>query len=186
MSDQPASEPNAVTEWFGPKFSELHPQLQALHRSGGKLRGQVQITARGWLGRRLGKMLNVPVDYPSRRMEVEIRHTGGALWWLRRFDNGEMSLSIFRPHGAWPTGHWTEQRGATLLRMTVDVIDGGWHWRPLGVRVHGIPLPLWLFPSSRAGKRIEQGRYVFEVAFALPLVGTVLSYAGTLDLAAGG
>lgn len=175
---------NAVTRWFGPKFQELHPLLQALHESGGHLHGEVRISAKGWLGRRLGRMLKVPTDQRLRTMEVEIRHTGDALHWLRRFDNGQESLSIFQPHGQWPDGYWTETRGGTLLRMTVDVINGGWRWRPLGVRVQGLPLPLWLFPSSRAGKRVEEGRYVFEVAFALPLVGDVLSYAGALELRA--
>jgi hypothetical protein len=38
-----------------------------------------------------------------------------------------------------------------------------------------------LFPRSDAYKRIEGGRYRFQVTFTLPLLGTVLSYAGLLE-----
>ncbi|THD02367.1 hypothetical protein B1810_15725 [Panacagrimonas perspica] len=34
---------------------------------------------------------------------------------------------------------------------------------------------------ARAGKRVEGGRYVFEVEFAVPLLGRVPSYGGDLQ-----
>lgn len=46
--------------------------------------------------------------------------------------------------------------------------------------LHGVRMPLWLLPRTTAYKRIEAGRYRFQVAFSLPLLGTVLSYGGLL------
>jgi hypothetical protein len=46
---------------------------------------------------------------------------------------------------------------------------------------NSLALPLALLPRARAYKRIEAGRYRFEVAFVLPVLGTVLSYGGLLD-----
>ena len=41
-----------------------------------------------------------------------------------------------------------------------------------------------LVPRSLAYKRIEGGRYRFEVAFTLPVFGRLLRYGGLLDAAA--
>lgn len=174
-----------VTRWFGPAFDELHPLLQALHRSGGVLRGEIDIRVgrgiAGWLGRRLAKSVGIPVDQLRRGFEVTIRHRSDALEWNRRFDNGAVMRSLFRPIGQRPQGHWVENTGPIEMHMTVDVEQGGWTWRLLRAYLRGVRVPLFLLPRSRAGKRIENGRYVFEVAFVLPLLGTVLSYGGALD-----
>lgn len=174
-----------VEAWFGPRFEQLHPLLQQLHRHGGILRGEIRIAVgsgiAGWLGRRLGRALGIPIDRPTRGFEVEIRHTDRALLWNRRFDDGTQMKSVFTPHGQWPTGYWSESTGALRLRMTVDTSGGGWRWQPLRAYLHGWRLPLWLLPRSRAGKRIEAGRYVFSVDFVVPLLGTVLSYGGALE-----
>ena len=179
---------NAVTRWFGPRFLELHPLLQALHRTGGTLKGRVDITLgrglAGWFGRRLAGALGVPIDAPTRELEVVIAHDGNALTWTRRFDETLVMTSVFRPVGTWPDGYWIEQTRRVGVRLTVDVIDGGWYWRGIGIRFGWLPLPTWLFPRSRAFKRIEGGRYFFCVEFALPLLGTALRYSGTLDTAA--
>ena len=176
---------NAVTRWFGPQFGRLHPLLQALHRRGGTLRGIVDIQLgrglAGRIGRRIARRLGVPVHAPQLGLAVDIRHYDAALHWARRFGNGETMLSVFRPVGTWPHGHWTERTGMLDLKLTVDVIEGGWYWRPLGMRAGGLPLPLWLFPRSRAYKRIEDGKYLFCVQFAVPLLGNVLRYGGSLD-----
>ena len=180
-------EPNAVTRWFGSHFSELHPLLQTLHRNGGHLKGVVDIELgkglAGWFGRRLAASLGVPIGAHRRGFEVEIRHDATSLIWTRCFDDGTVMRSIFRPIGTWPGGYWIESTRRVRVKMTVDVIDGGWYWRGVGISIGGVPLPLWLFPRSRAYKRIEGGKYLFCVEFALPLLGTALRYRGELDAA---
>lgn len=180
-----ASRKTVVTRWCGEAFERLHPLLQALHRDGGRLRGTVAIrTGRGIagaIGRRLAHALGIPLDRAERDFEVEIRHQRDALVWHRRFDDGSTMVSRFEPVGAWPDGCWTEHTGALRLDLAVDVVDGGWRWRTLRARWRGIPLPLAPLPRSRAGKRIVDDRYVFEVAFALPLFGDLLGYDGVLD-----
>lgn len=178
-------EQTVVTRWFGPAFADLHPLLQDLHRRGGVLRGEIDIRVgrglAGWMGRRLAKSVGIPVDQPRRGFEVTICHTPTALEWTRRFDNGAVMRSLFRPVGTRLSGWWVEDTGPVELHLTVDVERGAWIWRNLRARIRGIRVPLFLLPRSLAGKRIENGRYVFHVEFALPLLGTVLSYGGTLD-----
>lgn len=176
---------NAVTRWFGAKFSELHPLLQSLHRQGGRLQGEVTLGfgrgPAGWFGRRLAARLGLPQQPNRMPFEVQIGHASQRLSWDRWFDGRVRMHSLFQPVGCWPTGYWVESTGLLRLCLTVDVIDGGWYWRCLGVRVMGLRLPAWLFPRSRAYKRIEDGRYRFHVGFALPLLGTLLWYEGLLE-----
>jgi len=177
---------NVVTHWFGPHFSALHPLLQDLHRQGGQLHGEVLIKlgrgAGAWLGKRLARKLGIPTDLAQRGFTVNIGHAADGLHWDRHFAGGACLYSRFVPVGVWPDGHWLEHTGPLQMRLTVDVVDGGWHWRLLGVKLGSLPLPIWLFPKTRAYKCIENGKYRFSVAFALPLVGDILSYQGLLEM----
>ena len=178
---------NPVVCWFGPQFSRLDPLLQALHRNGGTLRGRVEIVLgpgiAGWLGKRFARVLGVPLGARSRRFEVSIAHDGASLVWTRCFDGHAVMRSVFHPVGEWPHGYWIERTGLVRMKLTVDVIDGGWYWRALGMSVGQVPLPLWLFPRSAAYKRIERGCYAFGVTLSLPLLGPTLGYRGLLDAA---
>ncbi len=176
---------NAVTAWFGDGFAQLHPLLQALHREPGRLSGpatlQFGIGLAGMLGRRLARGLGIPDVAGPHHLDVDIGHDASTLWWHRCFDHTFPLRSIFRPHGHWPHGHWIETTGPLEVRLTVDVIDGGWYWRVTRVRLHGLRVPLWLLPKATAYKRIEAGQYRFHVGFSLPLLGQVFCYSGLLQ-----
>ncbi|HZP66874.1 MAG TPA: DUF4166 domain-containing protein [Rudaea sp.] len=180
---------NAVVRWFGPQFAALDPKLQALHRADSSLRGSVRIFVgsgiAGWLGRRLARRIGIPIDRPERGFEVRIVHDARSLEWVRRFDDGSVVRSHFEPVGCWPSGCWRETTGPFALDLAVDVVDGGWQWRPLRARWRGLPVPLCLLPRTRAGKRIVEGGYAFEVAFDVPLCGRILAYSGTLSAECG-
>lgn len=81
--------PNAVLRWFGPHFAQLHPLLQALHRQGGSLRGEVSVLRgtgpAGWIGARLLHRLGQPPGLERVPFEVQIRHEADVLHWDRRF-----------------------------------------------------------------------------------------------------
>lgn len=179
-----------VEQWFGPRFAELDPLLQQLHREGGMLEGKVDIGVgqgfAGWLGRRVARRMGLPIA-PGADLAVTISHDGRSLRWARRFGSGPEAVekvSWFEPHGCWPQGHWEERTGALRFKLTVDVEEGAWQWRLLGVRWHGVPVPVGLLPQSRAGKRIAQGGYEFAVEVIAPVLGPLLWYRGRLHPAA--
>ena len=181
----PSAHPNAVVDWFAHRFSELHPLLQALHRNGGQLHGTVQIDiphgVAGFFGHRLAKKLGVPTTNFSPTFDVSISHADGLLHWRRTFDSKMQMRSIFKPVGNIDAGYWLEDTGPLELKLTVDILDRGWYWRCLSMRLWKIPLPLWLFPHSKAYKKIEGDKYRFYVGFSLPFLGTILSYGGLLS-----
>lgn len=158
--------------------------LQSMHCGGALLRGEVMVeTGQGLaqlLGRRLARRLGLPVTDGRCAFEVRIAHQDGALLWQRRFGNGGELVSRFRPEGRFPRGSWLEQTGALELELGVDIAGGGWYWILRRLRWQGHALPRWLAPRLRAGKRIRDGAYEFEVAFSLPLLGPLLSYRGLL------
>lgn len=175
----------AVSTWFGDDFAQLHPLLQQLHREGGVLRGNVALAipggVAGWVGRRLATKLGIPSEAQNYPFEVTISHRANQLHWSRRFADGHTLLSIFEPVGRHANGYWRERTGNTELHLQVDILDGGWHWRCVGMRVAGLPVPLWLAPRTHAYKQIEADQYRFYVGFSLPLLGTLLSYGGLLQ-----
>lgn len=175
---------NPVENWFGEKFETLDPLLQDLHRHGGELSGTVKLEfgvgLGALIGRRLAQKLDLPLVAGTHKFDVSITHTDSALHWSRCFDSHHKMVSVFVPHGTYPTGSWSETTGSLALILGVEVKDGGWYWIQREVRFLGIPLPLFLFPSSKAYKRINQGKYEFSVTFALPFIGKLVSYEGLL------
>ncbi|UXI67076.1 DUF4166 domain-containing protein [Tahibacter amnicola] len=166
----------------------MHPLLQQLHRQGGELSGTVDIRlgsgVAGVLGRRIARRLGIPPHAGRCAMRVHIYHDAGALHWDRRFGDGAAWMcSTFSPTGNWPDGCWIEQTGPVRLALGVQIENGGWRWKLRRAWLAGIPLPRWVLPRSRAGKCIEDGRYRFDVTFAVPIIGDVLSYGGLLDAA---
>ncbi len=177
--------PSVVEDWFGAAFAALHPRLQALHREGGTLTGPVEFETGRGLGGVLGRIAlrRLRIDRSGPHMlTVRIRHDTQGLHWARRFNDGRELVSLFQPHGQSPSGYWIEHAGPIELKLDVDVVDGGWRWRPLDYRLYGCRLPCWLCPRVEAGKRIVGDAYRFDIRIALPGVGTVLAYGGDLRL----
>lgn len=173
-----------VREWFGPRFNELHPLLQELHSHGGALRGWVSVDfgigIAGTIGKRLASKLDIPATAGKHQFEVNIRHTDDALHWDRRFGSSSRMCSTFHPFGSSADGYWIERTGPIQMKLAVDIIEGGWHWRCVDIRLRDIPFPDWLLPRTTAYKRIEDGKYRFHVAISLPVIGQVLCYNGLL------
>jgi len=173
-----------VEEWFGEAFRELHPLLQRLHRSGGVLSGQVQVSfgqgLAGLLGKRLASRIGVPSIAGAHHLQVAIHSQAGVLHWARTFNHLSEFSSEFKPVGHYPAGHWVERSGALSLELGVKILAGGWHWEHQRTRLFGIPVPKALFPTTLASKSVEGELYRFSVEVMAPVLGKLLGYSGTL------
>ena len=173
-----------VKNWFAEDFSKLAPELQDLHQHGGKLLGKVDVVLgkglAGVIGKRLQKKLNLPA-VGTNDLCVTISHSDVGLHWDRKFNNTTEMKSTFEPINTIKDGYWIEKTGPLQMKLTVDIKDHGWYWRCLSFSLFGVPLPVWLFPKSKAYKYIEEGGYKFYVGFEAPVIGLLLSYSGTLQ-----
>lgn len=178
----------AVEEWFGSDFTSLHPQLQRLHRHGGVLLGEVNVSFgsgfSGVLGRRIATRLGVPATAGPHRLQVTIYSADRVLHWNRRFDDSSEFPSRFEPVGSYPSGHWIERSGALSLTLGVRIINGGWHWEHRATRLRGVPLPKGLLPQTIASKDVIGDAYRFSVEVRAPVLGILLCYRGDLKLLA--
>lgn len=178
-------ENNIVRNWLGASFKDLAPELQRLHIEGGTLKGNVEVLyGKGvskFIGKRLAKKLNIQKEGLN-KLVVNISHDEKYLYWNRIFNDSARVESIFSPIGNKNNGYWIEKIGPLTMKLTVEIIDGGWHWKCLGFFYLGVPLPVWLFPNSKAYKTIEDGKYRFYVGFQAPIFGNLLSYSGVLNI----
>ena len=174
-----------VKNWFDNEFQKLAQQLQELHIHGGKLSGDVNVSYgngfAGIIGKRLAKKLGIP-DAGIHQLTVNISHHKNGLQWDRIFNGTKEMKSTFEPIGNINNGFWIEKTGPLNIKLTVDIKEGGWHWRCLSFSFWGIPLPAKLFPESEAYKKIENEQYRFYVGFKLWFFGELLSYGGLLNL----
>jgi len=176
-----------VQSWFGNNFVQLDPIIQLLHVGDRSiLQGEVTLEygtgIAGILGRRIGAKLGLPPTGGTKTLRVEIESVDGLLIWSRMFDSRYKMVSVFEPFGSYPSGYWQEQTGAFKLELGVRIKEGGWYWEQKKVRFKSISLPVWLFPSSHAYKRIVDRAYEFSVAISLPVLNEVVSYKGQLRL----
>lgn len=173
-----------VSNWFEEDFANLDPLLQKLHISGGELSGKIEISygngIAGLIGRRLAKKIKLPAQ-GEHDLSVSIFHSNKGLHWNRKFNSNAIVESLFVPYGNKENGYWLETTGPMKMKLTVDIINGGWFWRCLNVSLFGIPIPLFLIPNSQAYKLIEDGKYKFNVSFTYPFIGNLVSYKGILD-----
>ncbi len=174
-----------VQHWFDNQFNKLDPLLQQLHRQGGQLAGDIELSygsgIAGVVGRRLAKKMGLP-SAGQHQLKVTITHQHDCMLWQRCFNSGQILTSKFFPIGDIQTGYWIEKTGAITLKLTVDIINGGWHWRCLGVELFGLPIPRLFVPKTTAFKIVEGGHYHFHVGLALPLFGELVRYSGKLNL----
>ena len=186
MSENELNDCGIAERWFGNAFEQLHPQLQRLHRNGGKLEGQVTLSfgdgVAGLIGRRIAKKLSLPTASGNFPFSVTIAHDDSSQIWGRTF-NGQTVTSVFTPVGEYPNGFWVEKTGFIHLTLGVKIIDGGWHWQQNETRIWRVQLPCWLQPTTRAYKIFNENSYEFCVSFEWGGLGEILCYKGQLNVA---
>lgn len=163
---------------LGPAFNDLPAPVRSLHGAPGGTRfvGRASV-ARGAhpLARLMAWATRLP---PAGEVDVEVRIDveGGGERWQRRFGTHAM------PSRLWADGILLRERlGLAELDFMLEADAGGLRWRIVGVRALGLPLPVRWFGGVTAHESARDGRYAFEVRAALPVVGLLVHYRGTLD-----
>ena len=167
---------------LGRDFDRLAPEIQALHdlTAAATASGHCTIVrGRHPLSRLAGWLFAMPPAAAGLPVRVSFEPNGEGETWRRHF-GGHRLVSIQRP-GPRP-GLLVERFGAGSFLVAVAVAGGGLRLELRGVRLLGLPLPRLLWPKVRAGERVEESRFVFDVEIRLPAAGLLVHYHGTLRL----
>lgn len=167
---------------LGSAFDALPPQVQALHEASG---------ARQWSGvariRRgtglLSRLVAVVIGFPKAADQVPVTvaftpERGGERWTR---DFAGRRFSSWQRRGAGRNDALLVERFGAIDVALALVVDGDRltlvprRWSCLG-----IPLPNALLPKGTTFETELDGRFVFDVEIAAPIVGLIVAYRGSL------
>lgn len=162
---------------MGSAYAALPPAVRAMHDlcrdSGAEGEGNV-VRGSGALARAIAAAMRFPPSgtWP---LHVAFREEDGAETWTRDFAGHRFSSELSEAQG-----RLVERFGP--LRFDFDLPSGphGLEMRLRRWSFLGLPLPLMLAPRIVAREWEEEGRFRFDVAVSLPLVGDVIRYSGWL------
>jgi Domain of unknown function (DUF4166) len=79
------------------------------------------------------------------------------------------------------THQLTEVLGPLSIRLQWNPSERGLQLQTISARMFGCPLPDCLRPRSHASETVDaDGHFHFDVPIALPLIGTIVHYKGSL------
>lgn len=165
---------------MGADYARLPLAVQRFHRLTGRtvLHGWVETHAPGSaLARLLAYCLGTPRSASSGPLRFVLESGPDRESWTRHFPAQTMT-SRMRLVG----GQVAEQLGAAQLTFNLAAVDGTLKMELASMRFFGVPCPKWLMPRIVAEETGAGDQVHFRVVAALPLVGTVASYRGHLDL----
>jgi hypothetical protein len=168
---------NVLVACLGPSFAELPEVVQRAHRGTVRLSGAVTVERGGGLGALIAMALRLPRSSRNAELVVVAWHFDDQMIWSRTFD-GRTFESTFRREGDF----LVERRGPVALLLAPKAEGGRLVYRLAAARLGPVALPRALCPTLDAWEGERDGTYVFDVAVALPLIGRVIRYSGSLEL----
>ena len=109
------------------------------------------------------------------RLHVTFTEEAGRETWTRDF-----SGKRFRSELSEAGGRLTERFGAMRFHFDLPVSPRGLEMVIERWTIFGVPMPLFLAPKVKARETVEGGQFAFDVSIALPLIGRIVRYRGTL------
>ncbi len=164
---------------LGPRFAQLAAPIQRMHQPQAEtvVRGEGTVErGQSLLARLLGLIMGFPPagSYP---VEVRFEPRHGRERWTRNFGPHRFASEM----GVSAQNLLTERFGPMRFHFALEVDRQGGlimvlkKWTALG-----LPMPLTLGPQIAASEAAHGDAFVFDVAVAMPLVGPVVHYRGTL------
>ena len=175
-----STSPSIFLQLLGDSVALLPPTVRALHQlpMPGEVRGSAHATsAENWLGCLCARVAGLPVvdGEVDARVTFEMPRADTEIW-TRYF-----GASRFRSRLRAVSGELHEQLGPVRIRFALSGDADGIVWHPLAIDFLRIPLPGVLIHGVRAREFERDGRYRFDVAAVLPVVGLIVRYEGWLE-----
>lgn len=166
----------------GPAFDALPPAVRQLHDSSAPRRwfGTANVTrGTGLMARLVAGIIGFPNHGNHVPVTVAFLPTNAGELWTRTF--GDRSFSSLQAVGAGRNRHLLiESFGIVEFALALVVEDGRLHLVPRSWSVLGMPMPGFLLPRGSSFEGEEDGRFRFDVTIAVPGIGLVVAYRGSL------
>lgn len=165
---------------LGQAFERLPPAVRALHDNPGRITasGRCRVERGGHLLARLiaGCFGFPPAGEGAVRITIEARE-GGEEW---RRDFGSHRTTSLQGEVPGRPGLIFESFGPGNFLIDPRPGAAGLSFALKGARLFGCPLPRFLWPAIVGEATAPDGRYHFNISVALPLVGLLVRYRGSL------
>lgn len=176
------SVPGLFRRILGSQFERLAPRVRDVH--GGatlELRGRATVTrGNALLGRCIARFASLPDAQCDAAARIDLVVDAQGETWTRYFGVSRPMCSHLHAHD----GLLIEQLGPVRLRFRLHERSGAIVWQLESVSLLGIPAPRRWFAATTARSFEQDGHYCFEVEVALPVVGHLIGYRGSVDVVA--
>lgn len=164
-------------------YDAMPPQWRAVHDlREGELRvaGRASVTrGRGLLARLAGAIIGFPKSGEDVPVAVTFSRRNGDELWTRTFA-GKRFSSRQAPGRGRERHLIVERFGPLAIAMAPVVRDDRMSLIIRRFSLFGVPLPLWLGPTTAAHEAVVDGRFRFDVQIGHPLTGMIVRYRGWL------
>ncbi|MFJ6024841.1 DUF4166 domain-containing protein [Brevundimonas sp. NPDC092305] len=167
---------------IGEAFDSLPAAIQDLHETPGRSVWRGEATTKGAsnaLAAIAARIVGFPSTQANCSVEVSIDADGDRSIWRRRIGGHAFCSVLSRPR---PGGRVSERFGPLTMELVLTPRDGWLIYEVTGWRVGPLPLPRALAPRTKTHEEVDgQGRFVFDVEIAAPLIGRLVRYRGWLQ-----
>jgi saccharopine dehydrogenase-like NADP-dependent oxidoreductase len=168
---------------LGDAYDALPPAIRQAHEVNGVLvlEGQADAASPDHvLGVLIARLFRLPRSGSNMPVRVEMRsEDDGSETWTRIYPGVTMRSNLRNADSK--THQVTEVLGPLSIRLQWNPSERGLQLRTVSARMFGCPLPNFLRPRSHASETVDaDGQFHFDVPIALPLIGTIVHYKGSL------
>jgi hypothetical protein len=169
---------------LGNAYDALPPVIRQAHQVHGVLvlEGKADAASPDHvLGRWIAWLFRLPRSGSNMPVRVEMRsEDDGSESWTRIYPGVTMRSKLRDPDSK--THQVTEVLGPLSIRLHWKPSERGLELETLSARLFGCPLPDFLCPRSHASETVDaDGQFHFDVPIALPLIGIIVHYKGSLE-----
>ena len=167
---------------LGQDFAALPQRLQDIHSlKHANWRGQANVQTGGNLMAKISAiMAGLHVKPGQHPLTVTFKQEGNGEVWERNF-GGQKFRSHFTIGTGQNNGYAIERFGVISVALALVRDDGKLRFIPKRCKVFGVPLPNIFLPKGESYETEKDGKFHFNVAIKLPLIGLIAAYEGWLE-----
>jgi saccharopine dehydrogenase-like NADP-dependent oxidoreductase len=168
---------------LGNAYDALPPVIRQAHEVHGVLvlEGKADAASPDHvLGTLIARLFRLPLSGSNMPVRVEMRsEDDGSETWTRFYPGVTMRSNLRNADSA--THQVDEVLGPLSIRLQWNPSERGLQLQTISARMFRCPLPNFLCPRSHASETVgADGQFHFDVPIALPLIGTIVHYKGSL------